>query len=28
VAAIDWLTGVTRLALSPDLSTLAIVAEE
>lgn len=28
VAAIDWLTGVTRLALSPDLSTLAVVAEE
>lgn len=28
IGAIDWLDGVTRLALSPDLSTLAIVAEE
>ncbi|RKR04168.1 TolB family protein [Maricaulis maris] len=28
IGAIDWLTGVTRLALSPDLSTLAVVAEE
>lgn len=28
IGAIDWLTGVTRIAISPDLSTLAIVAEE
>lgn len=28
IGAIDWLTGVTRLAISPDLSTLAVVAEE
>lgn len=28
IATIDWLTGVTRLAISPDLSTLAVVSEE
>ncbi|WP_323762471.1 hypothetical protein [Maricaulis sp.] len=28
IGSIDWLTGVTRLAISPDLSTLAVVAEE
>jgi len=28
IGAIDWLTGVTRLAISPDLTTLAVVSEE